>query len=173
MVRKTYSHFPHWIFPALVAFAACAQTNFQTTVTNFYADPRVRIVNGQTYNPERSQIWTNFSGEVVSRQRGVVVMETFKQRSQRAPAIPRGSQPGGYIGGPNIQHEIKWKEYGRLIAVTNVPGFTNVADGTELKIRAMRVGIWNDGDANLELWDCGAPYVFAVVRTNPPAVRVK
>ncbi len=145
-------------------------TNTVIKTNTFTAPSNFRIVRGQLYNIQNSRLWECFTGEVESKREGIVFLNTYQERKQSY--LPGGrvggnGSIGAYIGGPDpVARTTKWKDYGRTIALTNAPNYTNLTTGQDVELWLMRVGTYEDAARTLELWDRGLPHSGIVITTN-------
>jgi hypothetical protein len=129
-----------------------------------------RVVTGQLYNIQRSVLWSNFTADYVQDVTDGILAQPFELR----PVYRTNTMPGGTVGafffgtgGKTISgYE---KVFSRPIVLRNyTAAIQDSSVGQVVRVRAMKVGTSGLGAETYELWDCGAPHILHIVRTNWP-----
>lgn len=161
--------------PATFNFANGGSPQLSTNMVS--ASPNFRRVNGQLYNTEKSKLWENVTGTVISKAGGILIIETYVEQKQSLHLAARptgGGNAGAYVGGPTPPVAVqKWREPGPTIAITNIPDYATLAEGNAIDTEVMRVGVLDSGGHTLELWDRGTLNRALVITTNWPAASGK
>lgn len=150
---------------AAMCLTAAAQTNVTTNITaqnrplvivtnRVMAAPNIRVVNGKAYNTTNSQVWKdiNFEIEQVLGAEKICLATKLQQRG-------RDVWSSAWL--PD-----------KPIALTNYVA-TNAAAGNNIRLRAMRTGIYNAGVKPIELWDAGQPLLYQTITTNRVMAKAK
>ena len=147
-------------------------TNLAPTLTTntVVAAASYRVVTGQLYNIERSVLWSNFIADYVQSVPDGILVQPFQLR----PIYTNYTTPGGTVGkfffGGGGQTKVgDEKILSRPIVFRNYPasaGLRQPVAGQVVRVRAMKVGTSTPDAETYELWDCGAPHILHIVRTN-------
>lgn len=156
---------PLLILLAGMALAAPAQT----VVTNYYAtEPHLRRVSGTLYNTGKSVLWSNLLVRVVGRSGDFLRVAQLEVHTvYESRFVPGNNLSAGSYGAESP----RWRRFAvgeekRVVKILFLKNYTErVSNGMEATIRAMRVGVAQDGT---EIWDCGTVNIVAIIRTNPP-----
>lgn len=138
------------------------------TTNTVVAAASYRVVTGQLYNIERSVLWSNFIADYVQNVPDGILVQPFQLR----PIYTNYTTPGGTVGkfffGGGGQTKVgDEKITSRPIVLRNYPaGLREPVEGQVVRVRAMKVGTSELGAETYELWDCGAPHILHIVRTN-------
>src|SRR5262245_47888988 len=138
------------------------------TTNTVVAAASYRVVTGQLYNIERSVLWSNLMAHYVQRVPDGILVQPFELRpiytNYRAPGGDVGRFFFGSGGKTKIGDE---KILSRPIVLRNYPaGLRQPVTGQVVRVRAMKVATSDVGGDTYELWDCGAPHILHIVRTN-------
>lgn len=138
------------------------------TTNRFAAHPDFRIVNGQLYNIRKSNIWKRFKAEVTAVNRSSLVMIENHYQPRAYNALNEFERAGVYMAGPTVNYPpINYgPKDGISFVLKNYTQPENTAVGQTLYGLAMRAGVTNYDGEQLELWDCGAPNIVTIIRTN-------
>ena len=159
----------------LVCFSAFADTNRPApliiTTNQITAAPNFRVVNGQLYNTEKSQLWKSMTGDCLAVSTNGLLVQLFKiDRIYSRGSMSDNQAPGAYSSGPHGQRlRQERKTPLQQIVLVNYPEQLQPAVGQRLSFSAMRAGNTNAGDQVLECWDYGLRHVVSVITTNNPS----
>ena len=138
------------------------------TTNTVVAAAAYRVVTGQLYNIQRSVLWSNFMADYVQDVPDGILVQPFELR----PIYRTNTTPGGAVGdfffGSGGKTTVGYEKIlSRPIVFRNYPeGLQNPNAGQVVRVRAMKVGTCELGAETYELWDCGAPHILHIVRTN-------
>lgn len=140
-------------------------------------DMNLRMVNGQVYHIERSQLWSEKEFEFVARTNGLVIARQFRtediKQTRYYPQTGRHVY-AGELPDPTFRAEgyrtvvtgQKRIELG-MVAITNLTR-GDLAAGKEFTLRTMIAG----RSAGLELHDCGTLYVPPRATNSDTAILI-
>jgi hypothetical protein len=165
---------------ALTGWQVGAQTNEAPFVrTNWVtAAPFFREVNHQLYNTQRSILWKDLQGDILSVSPNWIVISTFTMKPiYQAATTSRevDNYWGGIAGYRNVTTQVHVgdeKMPGQTILLKNYPDNLQAAVGQTIPFKALRTGTADYQGERLELWDYGTPHVVMVLATNPPPSAV-
>lgn len=127
-------------------------TNAVITTNRVMADPAFRVVGGQLYNTDKSDLWEDFRVRIAS----------VDDEAEGGPfylvwRLRKVYRYGGAVWEPE-----------KMIALKNFKSRDAAADN-DFTIRAMRNGIYKAGSTPYEIWDLGQLKFYDVITTNWPA----
>ena len=142
----------------IAGFCACGQTN--VVQTNYVKGwHKLRVVNGQVYDSERSVKWEKLRGEFVGLSTNGAVFREIRRENRKG--IRRAS---GQV------ETILETDLGPLLIVTNFPP-QDIPRSGEAEFRGMQVGQVTKNGRAIPIYDYGTDHVVAIVSTNRPTPK--
>jgi hypothetical protein len=148
----------------VLSFLNSANTTTAQQVTNYVAAAgNFRVVDGVTYNIDKSVLWQFIEARCVEVLTNGIIVQEEKVIREYAPNEVSSLQQIGAYGSPPGRHVISEKvQPGKKIFIRNYPLSARPSIGQQINVKALPVARTKHG----ETWDFGTAYMVPVVTKN-------
>jgi hypothetical protein len=148
-------------------------TNAQTVTSYVLRSANFRVVNGQLYNRDKSQLWHSMAGIFVTTNDLGIVVDLFEEKRVYGPPESTATPNAGLFSSkaeplvsPGRLISVERVQKGRAI-IKNYPAQgIALAIGDLASFKAMRVGVTPCDGETIAIYDCGVLDISEIVTTN-------
>jgi len=146
-------------------------------VTNWVANPAVRIVNGQQHDIT-DPIWQSFRGKLIEQRGALILVQPMvrlemtgreREEAKKQSLESLNSSEGAAAASSNTTPSNTKLEFGETIAVTNYDG--PLSPHGMVTFKAVACGSMETSSGQMQLVDCGVPALSQVVTSSTAQPR--